>query len=186
MWHAARHRNGNLLMDSEWKVIRQSAISIIRAHLLSIDTSGFAAVGRPRKKTFYRHFFSDEWTQAVMELEHVAPLLSLCAGTWKAELTLGSVLHDSHPPDLPSPAPTNMTPPHSTPSSSLPFCPSFVFCFSFFPAAYSLQPRRSFSCPSLTSLCLLQIITGSRADSTTCTLWSSAATTRAPANEQGF
>jgi hypothetical protein len=76
--------------------------------------------GEAAKKTFYRHFFSDEWTRAVMELECVAPLLSLCAGTWKAELTLGSALHDSRPLNLPSLAPTNMMPPHSTPSNIAP------------------------------------------------------------------
>jgi hypothetical protein len=41
MWHAACHGNSDMLTDSEWKVIRQSAVSIICAHLLSINTSGF-------------------------------------------------------------------------------------------------------------------------------------------------
>ncbi|KAH9011606.1 hypothetical protein EDB85DRAFT_2159789 [Lactarius pseudohatsudake] len=55
------------------------------------------------KKTLYKHFFFKEWFAALQELKSAVPLMSLCAGYWKANMTLGSVLPDIHV-DLPTPA----------------------------------------------------------------------------------
>jgi hypothetical protein len=119
MRRAVRHENGDLLTDLEWKAIRQSAALIARTHFMSLDRSGFGAAGRSRKKAYYKRYFNDVWIRAIRELERVAPLLSLCAGTWKADMTLGSVISDDRISELPSPPPTNIAPPSlaATPSS---------------------------------------------------------------------
>ncbi|KAI9438336.1 hypothetical protein H4582DRAFT_2076923 [Lactarius indigo] len=44
------------------------------------------------KKSFFKTNFPGEWYEALIALEHSAPLLSLCAFNWKADIVLGGVL----------------------------------------------------------------------------------------------
>ena len=68
-------------------------------------------VGSHEKK-FHQNNFPNDWIRAMQELEILAPVTSYCVSTYKAELTLGSVLQDNTSPN-PAPAPSRS----STPSS---------------------------------------------------------------------
>jgi hypothetical protein len=71
---------------------------------------------RPKKKKFYKLYFLKEWIQALQELKVLAPLISLCSGEWKADLTLENVLQDE-PSTRSEPPPPEPPPLSSTPSS---------------------------------------------------------------------
>ncbi|KAF8266666.1 hypothetical protein EI94DRAFT_1802865 [Lactarius quietus] len=106
-----QHKDGQVITVDKWKLIRQSAVVIAHAHLDVLSTSHLppSAASLPRKIVFYRCHFLKEWLQAVRALEVLAPLLSLCGGTWKAEKALASVLQDK-PLQPPSHAPHTSTP----------------------------------------------------------------------------
>ncbi|KAH8997900.1 hypothetical protein EDB83DRAFT_2324850 [Lactarius deliciosus] len=126
MQRAIRHEDSSLISKEDWKAMRQSAILISRTRIETLDItpyhkylleqvekgaakkSGKSTPKKPMestalKKTFYRCFFFKEWFTALQELESVAPPMSLCAGYWKADMTLRSVLPDTRF-DLPTPA----------------------------------------------------------------------------------
>ena len=92
-----RHEDRRCLTTEEWKAIRQSAVTVVRTCLETLSTRHLpsSAANVPRKKNFYRRYFLKEWSQALRELELLAPLLTLCAGVWKADKTIGTVLQDS-------------------------------------------------------------------------------------------
>ena len=79
-------------------------------------------------KKFYQTHFANEWIQAMQELDAIAPLTSYCASTYKADLTLGSILQDHPHPNsalaYPSPScsltPSSLTASHVAPSSVVP------------------------------------------------------------------
>jgi hypothetical protein len=109
------------ISDEEWKTIHQSATIIAHSILGPLDLQGLlAAAGQPHKKSFFKCHFLSKWIQAMNELEAVAPLTSFCAGTWKADLTLRSVLDVLSSCSAP---PSQTAPPSrssSTPSSVIP------------------------------------------------------------------
>jgi hypothetical protein len=107
-----------MLEELEWKAIRQSALIVARTHLYCLKTSAPQAAGRVRKKSYYKRFFLNEWVQALRTLEGLAPLVSLCAGEWKADMTLGTVLQDEPSCSVPLvPSPSVPLSHSSTPSS---------------------------------------------------------------------
>ncbi|KAH9074892.1 hypothetical protein EDB83DRAFT_2515746 [Lactarius deliciosus] len=118
MQRTIHHKDGSLISEEDWKAMRQSAVLISCTRIETLDItpyhkylsekvkkgtakkSGKSTPKKPMestalKKTFYRHFFFKEWFTALQELESVAPLMSLCARYWKANMTLGSVLPDT-------------------------------------------------------------------------------------------
>ncbi|KAH9063696.1 hypothetical protein EDB83DRAFT_2601210 [Lactarius deliciosus] len=130
MQHAICHKDSSLISKEDWKAMHQSAILISHTHIETLDITpyhkylleqvkkgtakklGKSTSKKPMestaqqlklKKTFYRCFFFKEWFMALQELESVAPLMSLCTGYWKADMTLGSVLPDTQL-NLPTPA----------------------------------------------------------------------------------
>jgi hypothetical protein len=113
MRRVLRHEDGSILTESEWKVVRESAIIIARSRLYCLYSAASHATGLARKKKFFKGFFPDQWAAALVELERLVPLTSLCSGEWKADKTLGSVLQDE-----PAPVPSDSPPPSrsSTPS----------------------------------------------------------------------
>jgi hypothetical protein len=118
MQRVLRHEDGSMLAESEWKAIRQSALIVVRTNLYGLNTTAPQAAGRPRKKKYYKLFFMNEWVQALRQLEGLAPLVSLCSGEWKVDMTFGNVLQDE--PSRPVPqVPSHSVPPSrsSTPSS---------------------------------------------------------------------
>jgi hypothetical protein len=96
MQHAIQDKKEEMITNAQWKLIHQFATIITRTHLEILKTSSLLSHGQPRKKKFYKCFFLREWLQALKDLEAATPLLSLCFNTWKADLTLGSVLQDEH------------------------------------------------------------------------------------------
>ncbi|KAH9011384.1 hypothetical protein EDB85DRAFT_2159982 [Lactarius pseudohatsudake] len=158
MLRAIRCEDGTLVNDDDWKAMRQSAVLIVHTRILPLDVTPYykyfteqveksntkgAKKSRKKpgesttqqakvKKTFYKHFFFKEWFAALQELKSAVPLMSLCAGYWKADMTLRSVLPDIRV-NLPTPATSHVgmssraaTPsnasraPHSQSSSSMP------------------------------------------------------------------
>ncbi|KAH9163869.1 hypothetical protein EDB89DRAFT_2078435 [Lactarius sanguifluus] len=130
MQRAIRHEDGSLISEEDWKAMHQLAVLISRTHIETLNItpyhkylseqvkkgaakkSGKSISKKPMesttqqlklKKMFYRHFFFKEWFVALQELESVAPLMSLCAEYWKADMMLGSVLPDTRL-NLPTPA----------------------------------------------------------------------------------
>ncbi|KAH9007649.1 hypothetical protein EDB85DRAFT_2165368 [Lactarius pseudohatsudake] len=130
MLRTIRREDGTLVSDNDWKAMRQSAILIVRTRIQPLDVTpyykyfteqveksnakGAKKSGKKKpgesttqqakvKKMFYKRFFFKEWFMALQELESAVPLMLLCAGYWKADMTLGSVLPDIHV-DLPTPA----------------------------------------------------------------------------------
>lgn len=69
-----------------------------------------------RKKVFFKRHYLLEWSRACRDLEATCLLLSLCAGDWKADHTLASVLPDTCTPSAIPPSRS------STPSSLGPSC----------------------------------------------------------------
>ena len=119
MKRTIQHNNGQHISDDEWKAIRQSAILVACTFLDPLDPQGILSAGQPHKNFFYKNNFRNEWNHALSELEVVTPLTSFCAGTWKADLTLGSVLQDTTLSKNPAPGPPLCS---STPSSLAPSC----------------------------------------------------------------
>lgn len=117
MRRVIRDETGEMISPAEWKSIRKSAAVVFATHLEVLPISRLLAPGRPCKKNFYKRHFAKEWNRAIKALESVAPLLSLCSGTWKADLTLGSVLPGDRPSDASLAAANSRA---STPSSVAP------------------------------------------------------------------
>ena len=100
MQRGVRYENGDMVTNTEWKAIRQSAVLIARSHLYPLVLN--SQTKQTRKKMHFKRYFETEWAVALQELESLAPLLSLCAGEYKANHTLGGVLHnDASPPAAP-------------------------------------------------------------------------------------
>ncbi|KAN0130423.1 hypothetical protein V8E53_011824 [Lactarius tabidus] len=125
------------ISEEEWKTIHQTVTIVVHTILGLLNPLGILSAGQPHKKSFFKHHFLNNWVRAMNELKSVAPLTSFCAGTWKADMTLGSVLDVL--PTSSVPPPDDTPPSHSsTPSSSLapsciaPSCnaPSSVVCSS--------------------------------------------------------
>ena len=121
MQRCIRHPDGCMISDSEWKSIREAACIVSHTWIESIDTSTRLMPGKRRKKKFYKLHFPSEWDTALQELERMAPLLSLCAVSWKADQVLGSVLPDEvSPSDIPLTPVSSQPPPHSRNQSVAP------------------------------------------------------------------
>ena len=116
-----QHMDGTLITTNKWKVIHELAVTIVSTHLhcLPIRHLPSSAVCQLWKMAFYQCYFLKEWQQAVRELEVLAPLLSYCGTTWKAEKMLQCILQEKPTPPQPSSHPHLHLSSHSCPSSSL-------------------------------------------------------------------
>jgi hypothetical protein len=105
------YEDGTIILEMDWKSICEAAVHIACTHLVSLTSSGRVSEGQRCKKMFYKHQFPVQWDNAMRELEKMAPLLSLCASSWKADMVLGSVLQDKRLSEpLPSPAALHFVP----------------------------------------------------------------------------
>jgi hypothetical protein len=111
MRRSIRHEDGSVVSNSQWKEMRQAAVTVAHDCLGSLVVSAHLSGGKKRKKMFYKRNFPADWSRALRQLEAAAPLLSLCSGEWKADQTLGSVL------PIPIVKPTARPSRSSTPSS---------------------------------------------------------------------
>jgi hypothetical protein len=94
MHHYICYEDSTIILETDWKSIHEAAIHIAHTHLVSLTSSGHVSEGQWHKKMFYKHQFPVQWDNAMRELEKMAPLLSLCASLWKADMVLRSVLQD--------------------------------------------------------------------------------------------
>jgi hypothetical protein len=106
MQRAIRREDGVIISDLEWQAIRQSAGIVARSHMEPLKQDPRAVVAKMHKKGFVKKHFPDEWFGALIALERSAPLLSLCARNWKADMVLGAVLEKPSAPGPPSRAST--------------------------------------------------------------------------------
>jgi hypothetical protein len=95
MHRVIRHEDGSLITPSQWRLIRASTCAVARSTLGNLFSSDPRAAGDPRKKKYFKTYFPAEWERALIRIEDAAPLLKLCAGRWKADLTLGTILSDA-------------------------------------------------------------------------------------------
>jgi hypothetical protein len=119
MHRAIRHENGTLITLSQWRLIQASACAVAHSTLTNLFASDPRTAGSPCKKKYFKTYFLEEWQSALIQLETAAPLLVLCAGNWKADLTLGTTLLDGlvlpSRPSSPLPEPSLVS---SEPSSA--------------------------------------------------------------------
>ncbi|KAH9175864.1 hypothetical protein EDB89DRAFT_1903381 [Lactarius sanguifluus] len=95
----ARHEDGVMISELEWKDICQSVAIIACSHMEPLKQHPCAIVGKMHKKGFIKKTFPDVWYEALIALKSSAPSLSLCALNWKADMVLGAVLDKSSDPD---------------------------------------------------------------------------------------
>ena len=84
MEKALRNEDGSLVTRASWEIIKLSAKSAIGTYLRKLDAEA-------TKKHFRAHH-TREWNNAIAFLEKARPLVGLCAGHWKAEHVLSTVL----------------------------------------------------------------------------------------------
>ena len=121
---AIRHEDGTILTDGQWKAIRRTVMLVTRTCLQPLILTAQPRATQSRKKMYFKRYFLTEWAAALRELESLAPLLSLCAEEYKADHTLGAVLHDEASRPRPQPEPPASR--ASTPSSLGPPRPSRI------------------------------------------------------------
>jgi hypothetical protein len=109
MHRALRTEDGIGITLSQWRAIRNSACSVAWSALVHLVSRDPSAASIPRKKKYFKTFFPEEWEAALIQLESATHILKLCAGRWKADMTLGTVISStisSQPPSSrPSPSP---------------------------------------------------------------------------------
>ncbi len=116
MLQAIQDEDGIFILKDWWDSIRSTAVIVTRTHLGILDVECYRVTHKKGSKTLYKRFYRAEWDCSLVELEKAAPLLSLCAGVWKADYTLGSVLEFLLLDDSPAP-PSSGVSPHCTFSS---------------------------------------------------------------------
>ncbi|KAH9012068.1 hypothetical protein EDB84DRAFT_1569379 [Lactarius hengduanensis] len=121
MQRMIRHEDGVVISDLEWQAIRQSAGIVACSHMEPLKQDPRAVLAKMHKKGFVKKHFPDEWFAALIALERSAPVLSLCARNWKADMVLRAVLDSLKssapvPPSRPS-TPSLVTSSHPPPSS---------------------------------------------------------------------
>jgi hypothetical protein len=118
--HRAIHTECSVgITTLQWKAIRASASAVASSALASLFSHDPHAASWPRKKQYFKVFFPKEWVAALIQLETVALLLTLCAPWWKADMTLGLVLSSDIIPSHP-PSPLLSSRPSSLPRSQQP------------------------------------------------------------------
>ncbi|KAN0135766.1 hypothetical protein V8E53_006406 [Lactarius tabidus] len=95
MCKVIHHEDGSMLTKVERKAVHQSALIVACSNLASLPHTVQLMDNQPHKKIFFKHFFLTDWVKALCKLESLAPLLSLCAGKYKANMTLSMVLQDN-------------------------------------------------------------------------------------------
>lgn len=92
MKHCIRHEDGSEITHEEWRDIRRSARFAIGRFLNSKVIGAQPLIPHDNRKSFFREHHSNEWLGACYALESAHKIVSLCAGNWKAEHILSSLL----------------------------------------------------------------------------------------------
>lgn len=90
MLSAIRNEDGTLITDGVYDAIKASSRTVADS-LLSI-TFKTTDRGRNKTKNLFKSQYALEWSDAITRLEHLQPLLRLCASHWKAEHVLSASL----------------------------------------------------------------------------------------------
>ncbi len=112
MLQAIQDKDGIFILKDWWDSIRSTAVVVMRTHLGILNVECYCVTHKKGPKTLYKRFYRAEWDCSLMELEKAAPLLSLCAGVWKADYMLGSVLELLLSDDSPTLASFGVSPLH--------------------------------------------------------------------------
>ncbi|KAM6490803.1 hypothetical protein JOM56_013766 [Amanita muscaria] len=92
-----RHPDGSVIDESTYAMVHSSARNVAMTLLLPLvnkwqELKGKTGKNSPGTKSFFRTFFHNEWIDAILQLEELQPLLTYCAGHWKAEAVLQNML----------------------------------------------------------------------------------------------
>lgn len=82
---ALRNEDGSMISHNNWEVIRNSAKTAIGIFLRKLNAE-------ESSKKYFRTHHTKEWNQAINFLEIARPLVGMCAGHWKAEHVISTVL----------------------------------------------------------------------------------------------
>jgi hypothetical protein len=94
MDRAIRHSDGQMITDTKWNTIKNSA-RMIKHELHQLPVPQQRLLKSMMTKSYYRINHPKEWQAAILKLETMQPLLQLCASNWKADHVLGIVLQGS-------------------------------------------------------------------------------------------
>lgn len=89
---ALRNKDGSNIEQSVYDLIRSSAVSIVNTILLPLKPNNFPKGGKLAR--YFQLNNMPEWTNAVLQLEKLHPLVALCAEHWKAKHILQAVLRN--------------------------------------------------------------------------------------------
>jgi hypothetical protein len=84
MFRALRHNNGDPITKGEWKAVIASANLVV--HDLTKLSADCACT---RSMTHFREKHYADWQLAIEKIEQLQPLLTTCAGHWKASHVIG-------------------------------------------------------------------------------------------------
>lgn len=82
--------DGAIVSDGVWNAIRASGRQVAQS-LLALKVKK-EDESRTRKKAYFKTCHSEEWLDAIAQLEQLQLLLQYCASHWKADYVLGSIL----------------------------------------------------------------------------------------------
>jgi len=94
MDRAIRNEDGTEIEKVEWKNILETARLVVNRVLLPLPIPSALPPAITRTRSLYRDHYLQKWEDAIEELEHLHPLLALCANHWKADHTLRCVFNN--------------------------------------------------------------------------------------------
>ena len=88
-----RNSQGETISTSEYGAIKGTARMLVAVHLVPLgNPADPAARTKTKTKTYYKKYFLQNFRDVLDKLEAQEPLLTLCAGRWKAEHIVGNCL----------------------------------------------------------------------------------------------
>ena len=85
MEKALRHEDGTMISHAAWVLIKDTARRAIGTHLTKLNAEKLS-------KKYFRTHHTVAWSKAIAFLEVARPLVGLCAGHWKAEHVISTML----------------------------------------------------------------------------------------------
>ena len=85
MEKALRHEDGTMISHAAWVLIKDTARRAIGTHLTKLHAEKLS-------KKYFRTHHTVAWSKAIAFLEVARPLVGLCAGHWKAEHVISTML----------------------------------------------------------------------------------------------
>ena len=93
MEKCVRNSQGEAISTSEYNAIKTTARMLVNVHLVPLGTPADpAARAKTKTKTYYKKYFYQNFKDVLDKLEAQEPVLTLCAGRWKAEHIIANCL----------------------------------------------------------------------------------------------